>query len=370
MKTFEKIFKTDEISKRERMCCALAGQKPDRAPLHEQLSYNPDVISHFSGRDCSHYNFSAKDVGLAIQKTLDSCFIPLNPRGTDTYTDSDGFTYKNDNWTAWHLSRPFTDEEGARDWLIKKIKRAEEHKRAFDPNRERENYRRYFSGIQEMIGETVFIDYSIGTGFCDVFDKMGLEIYTFFSFEYPDTLLDYMEISAANAEAKVRVCGGSDLSPVVLIAEDFSTKQGPIFNDEFLRKFHYPYVMRLTNAWHNTGVKVIYHSDGNYKRVIPDLINCGVDGFYCLEPGCGMDIVELSRLYPRMLFSGSMDGVDLMERGAPEMVFSEARRQIRETGVLERGRMLLASSSEINPTIPKENFLAMVSAADPASPRY
>ena len=363
MKSFEKIFDTDELSKRERVCRALTGQKLDRVPIHEQLSYNPEVISHFTGRDCSNYDYTAKDVGQAIKSSLDCCFIPCNPLGTNSYTDADGFKFKNDNWTTWRLSRPFSDEEGAKEWLIKKMKQKEEYKKSFNPNKERENYRRYFSEIQNMIGETVFIDYSLGTGFCFVFDMMGLEIYSYFSLEYPDLLLDYMEISTANAEAKVRACGGDDLSPAVLIAEDFSTKQGPIFSDEFLRKFHYPFVKRLTDAWHSTGMKVIYHSDGNYKRVIPDLAACGVDGFYCLEPACGMDIVGLSRFYPEMLFSGSIDGVDLMERGTPEMVLTEAKRQIKETGALDRGRMFLASSSEINPTIPKENYLAMVNAA-------
>jgi hypothetical protein len=59
-----------------------------------------------------------------------------------------------------------------------------------------------------------------------------------------------------------------------------------------------------------------------------------------------------------------------MERGTPEMVFNEARRQITETGALERGRMFLASSSEINPTIPKENYLAMVNAAKNEQSNY
>lgn len=40
-------------------------------------------------------------------------------------------------------------------------------------------------------------------------------------------------------------------------------------------------------------LKVLYHSDGNWKRVIPDLVECGVDGFYCLEPAVGMDNVRL-----------------------------------------------------------------------------
>lgn len=40
--------------------------------------------------------------------------------------------------------------------------------------------------------------------------------------------------------------------------------------------------------------------------------------------------------------------------------FAEVERQIRETGALEAGGIFIGSSSEIDPPIPAENFLAMV----------
>ncbi len=152
------------------------------------------------------------------------------------------------------------------------------------------------------------------------------------------------------------------LSPVILLPEDFSTKQGPIFPDDFLDRYHYPYVKKISRAWHDSGIKVIYHSDGNYKKAVPDLLECGVDGFYCLEPNCSMDIIELKASWPEAVWMGGVDGVDLMENGTPEAVREEVLRHIRETGALHTGGMFVASSSEINPPIPPENFNAMVDA--------
>lgn len=149
---------------------------------------------------------------------------------------------------------------------------------------------------------------------------------------------------------------------MALIAVDFATKQGPIFPPPFLSEFHYPNIKRLAEAWHEHGVKALYHSAGNWKKVIPELIACGVDGFYCLEPNCGMDIVEFKNTWPEMVWAGGMDGVDLMERGAPEQVKAEVHRHIRETNALATGGMFVASSSEINPPIPPENFRAMLEA--------
>jgi uroporphyrinogen-III decarboxylase len=89
---------------------------------------------------------------------------------------------------------------------------------------------------------------------------------------------------------------------------------------------------------------------------------CGVDGFYCLEPGVGMDIVDLKRTWPEMVWAGGVDGVDLRERGTPEQVRAEVRRHIQETDALRTGGMMVASSREINPPIPPENYRGMVEA--------
>ena len=290
---FEKLFPKDEMTKRERVERALCHQSTDRVPLHDQLSFNPGVISMYTGKRIDGFNYTVEDVGIAISRALDSCFPPVAPRGTDRTTDEDGFVFQNDNWMTWHISRPFTDEHGAKDWLCGRTRQERQKRAEFNADAFRASYREYMQGLQSLVGETVVIDYSIGTGFCDVFDRMGLEIYTFFQLEYPDILTEFMELLTANAVSKANAAADPALSPVVLIAEDFSTKQGPIFSPGFLRKYHYPYLKKLTKAWKDNGLKVIYHSDGNYKKCIPDLIECGVDGFYCLEPNCGMDIVEL-----------------------------------------------------------------------------
>jgi uroporphyrinogen decarboxylase len=131
----------------------------------------------------------------------------------------------------------------------------------------------------------------------------------------------------------------------------------------FRRNELFPHVCHLTEAWHGHGLKVLYHSDGNWKSVIPDLVACGVDGFYCLEPSLGMDIVELRKAWPDHVWAGGVDGVDLMERGTPEQVRREVHRIILETDALHKGGIFVDSSSEINPPIKPENFQVMVEAA-------
>ncbi|MBN1835647.1 MAG: hypothetical protein JW820_07345 [Spirochaetales bacterium] len=374
---FEKLFPGDRINKRERVLRILNHEPVDRAAIHEQLSYNGPVVGRILGRPIQGFDYGPAEVGNAIRRTLDTGFPIFERNGTRRERTAEGFVIQHDNWTSWRIARPFTDECGAARWLRARIRSMSQSglndhtavqveregsaagPAVFDADRVREEYRRTMGELQRRVGESVIIDFSF-TGFCDLFDAMGLEIFTFFSRDYPSLLQEYLEVAVENELQRVRAVADPALSPVILIPEDFATKHGPIFEPAFLKRYHYPYVRRLAEAWHELGYKVLYHSDGNYLEAIPELTACGVDGFYCLEPGCGMEIVELKARWPGLVWAGGVDGVELMERGSPEQVRREVRRHIRKSGVLETGGMLVATSSEINPLIPPENFLAMV----------
>ena len=355
----EQLFPTDVLSKRERVEAALNLQPVDRAPILEQLSYNPRVIADWTGKRIEGFDYSVDDICEVIRLTTDLIMPPVAPRGTGRYTTADGFTYQRDNWTSWRVARPFDDVEGACTWLVQRTETLASS--PVEPASARADYARMMTELQGKIGETVILKYH-GIGLCSAYDAMGLELFVYFVHDHADVFAEYMAASAANTLEWVNAVADRALSPVILIAEDFATKQGPIFPPDFMHRYHYPYVEQVTAAWHEHGVKVLYHSDGNYRKAIPDLIACGVDGFYCLEPNVGMDAVNLKSTWPKLVWSGGIDGVDLLERGTPEQVRAEVRRHILETDALRTGGVFIASSSEINPPIPPENFRAMVEA--------
>lgn len=345
------------MTKLERVLATLNHQPVDRCALLEQVSYNPGVIADWTEKPIRGFDYTVNDICEVIRQTCDLAMPPIAPRGTTRIERDDGFVIQNDNWTQWHVSRPFTDEHGAAKWL--KNLTAELGNFREDPKRAREEYRTSLLSLQSKIGDTVILKFS-ATWFCYPFDCMGLEIYSYFQLAYPEVLKEFLDTALANELRRVHAVADPSLSPVILIPEDFATKQGPIFAPDYLKVHHYPYIQRLTDAWHEQGIKVLYHSDGNWKKVIPELKACGVDGFYCLEKNCGMDGVELKNQWPELVWAGSIDGVDLLERGTPDQVKAEVTRQIRESHALETGGFFVASSSEINPPIPPANFRALV----------
>ena len=362
--SFEKIFENDRLSKYERVERTVNMQSVDRVMLHEQLSYNPAVLEYYLKKKIDGYNFTKQDIGKVVKMTLDATFPVFMPYGLGHEVKPDGFEYRLDNWTKWLAKRPFTDEHGACEWLKTQIKQLEDALRDFKPAEERKKYHSYMMEQQSYIGETVMIDWSIMTRFCEIFDKMGLEIFSFFYLEYPEVMLRFMELSTEYSCRKVRAAGDNSITPVVLIAEDFCSRTGPIFSPETLYHIHYPFIRQLTDAWHEVGLKVIFHTDGYFKTVIPDLIACNVDGFYCLERSCGMHIEELAIEYPDMIWAGGVDGVGTMEFGTKDDVRAEVLHIIDTTNALKRGGIIIDTSSEINPTISAASFEAMVNAVN------
>ena len=357
----EKLFPGDVLSKRERVIRTLNHQPVDRAVLHDQLSYNSGVIARYTGKQIEDFTYTIEDICQASRKTLDLCFPPFAPVGTERVVGEDGFTKQNDNWTTWFVSKPFSDEKGAAEWVRKRVRKLRQEIKDFDTDACRNEYRDQIERWQPYLGETILFDWST-TGFCQLFYELGLELYSYVTADHQELLGEYMELSIELELKRVEAVAPVNPAPLILIPEDFSSKTGPIFPPAFLHRFHYPYVNRLAQAWHDRGFKVIYHSDGNFKAAVPDLIECGIDGFYCLEPGCGMDIVELKQRWPDRIWAGGIDGVDLMERGTPEQVYNDVQRIISATGVLERGGIFMGTSSEINLPISADNFTAMVTA--------
>ena len=352
----------DLLTKRERVERTLNLQSVDRVAIHDQVSFNPDVISIYTGKKINGFNYTLKDICEVIKKTLDMCFPPRAPIGTERWMDEYGTIYQNDNWTSWVIKSPDIDEKKLKEIFLKNIYKMKKEK--INKDNERMKYKKWFTELQEMIGDdTVICDYPVNIGICGCWSHGFIVPFTYLYYSQPDIVSEYLALKTEKALEKVDAIADISLSPVVLIADDLASKTEPVFSPAFLRKEYFPLLTKLVVKWKSYGFKVLYHSDGNYKILIDDFLNCGVDGFYCLEPACGMDIIQLKKEYPSVVWAGGLDGVDLMERGNPEDVRKEVRRQIEETDALNTGGIFIGTSSEINPMIKAENFQAMIEEA-------
>lgn len=107
---------------------------------------------------------------------------------------------------------------------------------------------------------------------------------------------------------------------------------------------------------------VEYHSDGNIERIIPELIEIGVDVLNPVQPEC-MDPVRIKQQYGDSLsFRGCLGTQTVMPFGTPEQVRSQVRLLAREVG--RGGGLVLAPSHVLEPEVPWENILALSEAME------
>lgn len=146
-------------------------------------------------------------------------------------------------------------------------------------------------------------------------------------------------------------------APMVLVYADIAGTDQLIFSPEFLRQEFFPRLKKLVDAWHEHGVKVIYHSDGNLWAVLEDFQRAGIDGLNPLEPLSRMYAGDTHQAFPDWVLVGGVDASQLLPFGTADEVREVVRKVIEDAGAT--GRLWVGSTTEIHPAVKLENALAM-----------
>ncbi|MBR5010489.1 MAG: hypothetical protein IKY06_07570, partial [Clostridia bacterium] len=131
---------------------------------------------------------------------------------------------------------------------------------------------------------------------------------------------------------------------------------------ELFDRFVMPHFARFTDQAHRYGMKVLLHSCGSIERIIPRLIDAGVDALHPIQAlAANMDAVTLSRKYNgRIVFVGGVDTQRIMPFGTPQQVKDEVRR-LRD--LFGENYVVSPSHESILPEVPVANVVAMAEAA-------
>jgi uroporphyrinogen decarboxylase len=143
------------------------------------------------------------------------------------------------------------------------------------------------------------------------------------------------------------------------VAEDMGGQNDLMFSPRHIRSFLFPGMKRLIDLTHQAGAIVFHHNDGNCSRILPELIDLGID---LLNPiqwrAVGMERETLKQKYgSKIVFHGAMDNQYTLPFGTVE----EVRQEVHDNlGILgEGGGYILAPCHNIQPITPIENIVAM-----------
>ncbi len=143
---------------------------------------------------------------------------------------------------------------------------------------------------------------------------------------------------------------------------DFGSQLDLMISPDMFHRFVMPYFRKLVDQAKSFDLPVMLHSCGSIYRVIPSLIDAGVDALHPLQArAANMEAERLAREFKgKITFVGGVDTQDLLVNGSPQDIRDEVYR-LRD---LFGERFIVSPSHEaLLPNVPAENCAAMAEAA-------
>jgi len=146
-------------------------------------------------------------------------------------------------------------------------------------------------------------------------------------------------------------------------ADDIGDQRGLLVSLKMWEEFMKPYHVKLNEAIHEYGAKVIYHSDGSVMDAVDGLIDMGIDVLQALQfSAAKMDPVELKKQYGnRLCFQGGVSVQTTLPFGSQEDVQQEVEKLITVLG--KNGGYILGPSHAIQAGTPPENIVMLFDTA-------
>ncbi|NLI01254.1 MAG: hypothetical protein GX446_17375, partial [Chthonomonadales bacterium] len=107
-------------------------------------------------------------------------------------------------------------------------------------------------------------------------------------------------------------------------------------------------------------VAIFYHSCGSVRRIIPDMIEAGIDILNPVQVSArDMDTAGLKREYGTHItfWGGGIDTQDVLPHGSPDEVRDEVRRRIGD--LAPGGGFVFTAVHNIQADVPPQNIMAM-----------
>jgi uroporphyrinogen decarboxylase len=147
--------------------------------------------------------------------------------------------------------------------------------------------------------------------------------------------------------------------------DDFATQSSLFLSPSMFRDLIAPYFkerIRFTKQF--TDALYLHHSCGDVAKLVPDLIDCGVDILNPIQP-CASDMAPealCASFGGKIAFHGGLDTQKELPGGTPESVARAVDRLLNGIQA-RRGGYVFAAAHNLQGDVPPENIAAMFRAA-------
>lgn len=345
------------MNSRERVLVALRHEEPDRVPV--SLAYGtPAIIAKRYGRPYDKA-WMRQDIYEALLRDppLDPS-IPANylqdvPRGADI--------------TCWGVAtwRSSTQDTYAVGSPLRKMTTVAELEAFPFPDVGADQYASSLAKeVDQFHKEGVAVQGAMSQTILELAVKMyGVEnLLTAFYLnpDFVNALFDQIT-RRKRAMALQFVKAGVD---ILRLGDDVGTQRGMMISPAIWRAFLKPRLASIIAAARaeRPGIPVFYHSDGDIREIIAELIEVGITILNPIQPEC-MDPLEIKRRYgKRLTLWGTISVQKILPFGTPEEIRSVVRNYMSVLG--RGGGYIIGPTHNIGRDIPWENLAAFYDAVN------
>jgi uroporphyrinogen decarboxylase len=153
-----------------------------------------------------------------------------------------------------------------------------------------------------------------------------------------------------------------DVVDIVGEGDDYGTQQSQLISPEQFRDYYKPHFKRILSFIKQKApnVKLMFHSCGNVRSIIPDFIEMGID---ILNPvhikAEGMEPVQLKKDFGKdiVFWGGGVDTQHILPNGTVQEVIDDVKRNI--DALTPGGGFVFNTVHNIQAEVPAQNIVAM-----------
>lgn len=142
--------------------------------------------------------------------------------------------------------------------------------------------------------------------------------------------------------------------------DDVSTQIDMMMSPDLWRKYFKSNMKTIFDAAKNIkgDILIDYHGDGNLERIIPDLIEIGVDILNPVQPECINPYKIKAEFGDRLSFRGGLGTQSTLPFSTSREITDECMKLCSKLG--KGGGFMLCPTHMIQPEVPWENFMAYI----------
>ncbi len=335
------------MTQKERVIAQINHEETDRVPYH--LMFDPgsnieELLDKFYGSN----SWRDKVDNAIYQLPLPSTGINLD-LGLEKYTDAYGSEWRLD-LRPFALEKPAITQPSLEGYTFPKV--SDLFDEGFEANALRLIEEQKNSFVVAAYGFGLFERSWVLRGFENVLMDVVANL------DFYEELLDKLLVHQLEILERLL------LLPVdgIWFFDDWGFQQGVLIGAERWRKLFKPRYEKLYRRTHESGKYVLSHCCGAIEKILPDVIEIGLDVYQSVQPEArNNNPYDLKQKYgDKITFWGGLGSQNMIPFGSPSEIKEEVRHLCKDMS--KGGGYILGPAKEIQPETPDVNVAAVVEA--------